>query len=308
MAKPFSLQIFLPFGEPSGLRIIDRPNWTGQGIAFPRSRVKQALAAEELQRTGVYILWNSDEALTVPQAYVGQSERVSDRIWSHEHEREFWTDGVAFTTKDESLNRAHVSYLESRLIQIATEAGRCTLENRNTPMLPILSRAAAADAEQYLDDLLDCLPIIGLRFFQPMERRIASEEVAEERLMLKLDHSNSKEERLRGVVAYGYELVDGFVILKDSLVAREESSRWVSRYEKGSQLRAELLEDGVLTIEGAPPNAYRFTRDHVFNSPSAAAGIVRAASGSGRDYWIDEAGRSLKELEELEVGGRGNLP
>lgn len=299
MAKPFSLQIFLPFGEPAGLRIVDRANWTGQGIAFPRGRVKQALAAEELQRTGVYILWDRDEAQPAPQVYVGQGERVSDRIRSHDREKDFWTDAVAFTTKDDSLNKAHVLYLESRLVQIAAEAGRCTLENGNTPTLSDIGQAATADTERYLDDLLDCLPIIGVRFFESLDPPSADAASDVEPLMLKLDHSDSPEERVQGIVAHGYELTDGFVVCKGSLAARQKSDAWAKRFPKSAAKRAQLIEEGALTDAGWPPNAYRFTRDCVFTSPSDAAGCVRAASGSGRDYWKDAEGKSLNDLAKL---------
>lgn len=299
MAKPFSLQIFLPFGEPAGLRIVDRANWTGQGIAFPRGRVKQALAAEELQRTGVYILWDRDETLTVPQVYVGQGEKVSDRIWSHDREKDFWTDAVAFTTKDDSLNRAHVLYLEARLVQIADAAGRCALENRTRPPLPNIGQAATADTERYLDDLLDCLPIIGVRFFESPERSSAGAASDAEPPMLKLDHSDSPEERVQGIIAYGYELIDGFVVCEGSLAARQESDAWAKRYPNSAAKRAQLIEEGALADVDFPPNAYRFTRDCEFTSPSNAAGCVRGASGSGRDYWKDEQGKSLKEREAL---------
>jgi hypothetical protein len=36
MADPFTIRIFVPDGDPEGVRIIDRLNWTGLGIAFPR--------------------------------------------------------------------------------------------------------------------------------------------------------------------------------------------------------------------------------------------------------------------------------
>ena len=36
MAEPFTIRIFVPDGDPEGVRIIDRMNWTGTGIAFPR--------------------------------------------------------------------------------------------------------------------------------------------------------------------------------------------------------------------------------------------------------------------------------
>ena len=299
MAKPFSLQIFLPFGEPAGLRIVDRASRTGQGIAFPRGRVKQALKVKGLQRTGVYILWDRNEALAVPQVYVGQSEKVSDRIWSHDREKDFWTDAVAFTTKDDSLNKAHVLYLESRLVQIAAEAGRCTLENGTTPTPPNIGEAQTADTERYLEDLLAYLPVIGVRFFESLDPPSADAAPDAEPLMLTLDHGNSREERVRDIVAHGYQLVDGFVVCKESLAARQESDAWAKSYRTSAAQRAQLIEEGVLTDVDCPPNAYRFTRDYVFTSPSAAAGFVRAASGSGRDYWKDAKGKSLNDLAKL---------
>jgi len=38
MADPFTIRIFAPNGDPEGVRLIDRMNWTGLGIAFPRSK------------------------------------------------------------------------------------------------------------------------------------------------------------------------------------------------------------------------------------------------------------------------------
>src|SRR5262249_15992125 len=38
MPDPFTIPIFVPDGDPEGVRLIDRMNWTGLGVAFPRSR------------------------------------------------------------------------------------------------------------------------------------------------------------------------------------------------------------------------------------------------------------------------------
>ena len=35
-ANRTTIRIFVPDGDPEGLRIIDRMNWTGLGIVFPR--------------------------------------------------------------------------------------------------------------------------------------------------------------------------------------------------------------------------------------------------------------------------------
>ncbi len=37
-ADPYTIRIFVPNGDPQGVRVIDRMNWTGQGIVFPREK------------------------------------------------------------------------------------------------------------------------------------------------------------------------------------------------------------------------------------------------------------------------------
>jgi hypothetical protein len=32
--RPFSIKVFLPNGQPDGLRIVDKSNWTGRGIVL----------------------------------------------------------------------------------------------------------------------------------------------------------------------------------------------------------------------------------------------------------------------------------
>jgi hypothetical protein len=56
MATPYSIRIFQLDGDPNGVRTIEKSNWTGQGLAFPRSLLAEASKRKELKRTGVYIL------------------------------------------------------------------------------------------------------------------------------------------------------------------------------------------------------------------------------------------------------------
>ena len=37
MAEPYTIRIFLVDGDPDGVKIVTRQNWTGWGIAFPRA-------------------------------------------------------------------------------------------------------------------------------------------------------------------------------------------------------------------------------------------------------------------------------
>ena len=56
MAGPFTIRIFVPDGDPEGVRLIDRMNWTGLGIVFPRSKWIEVRQRSEFIRAGVYIL------------------------------------------------------------------------------------------------------------------------------------------------------------------------------------------------------------------------------------------------------------
>ena len=55
---PFSLRIFVADGDPDGLRIVDRTNWSGKAVVFPRAAWAQPSVATrpELHQTGVYLL------------------------------------------------------------------------------------------------------------------------------------------------------------------------------------------------------------------------------------------------------------
>ena len=41
---PFSLRIFVADGDPDGLRIVDKSNWIGKALVFPRALLPQTRA------------------------------------------------------------------------------------------------------------------------------------------------------------------------------------------------------------------------------------------------------------------------
>jgi len=167
MADPFTIRIFVPDGDPEGVRLIDRMNWTGLGLVFPRSKWPEVRQRPELQRTGVYILVgysNQDDDL--PTLYIGQADGVRGRIESHYTGKDFWDWGVVFVSNSGGLNRAHVTWLEHALVKRANEAKRCHLDNGNSPQEPALSEAEKADTRAFLKEILQILPLVGLRAFE----------------------------------------------------------------------------------------------------------------------------------------------
>ncbi len=276
----FSVKIFVPAGDPEGLRVVEKSNWTGQGIVFPRSLFAEVCHREELKRIGVYVLWGPDRSGQLPRAYMGEGE-LRPRLASHAKNKDFWTHGVAFTSKDQSLNKAHVQHLEARLVQLAAEAKRCELDNDNVPQMPSLSDADKADAELYLADMLLCLPVVGMSFFEkPRGPAGKNREL----------YLSAKE-----IQARGYEGQGGFVVRSGSQAVKNEVA---SISTSSSELRKTLLSQSIFEDTGT---AYRFVQDYFFTSPSAASDVLLGRSSNGRIEWKDDEKRPLKEIQDAEV-------
>ena len=78
MPDAFTLRMFVPDGDPEGVRFIDRMNWTGLGIVFPRSKWPEVRNRAEFGRTGVYILTGYSEGdEDLPTVYVGQAAALA---------------------------------------------------------------------------------------------------------------------------------------------------------------------------------------------------------------------------------------
>lgn len=41
MARSYTIQILVPDGDPEGLKIIGKMNWTGLGLIFPRREARR---------------------------------------------------------------------------------------------------------------------------------------------------------------------------------------------------------------------------------------------------------------------------
>lgn len=81
--RPFSIRIFVPSGDPDGLRLVEKSNWSGIGLVFNRTNFKEALGREEIGRTGIYVLVGSSEDNALPVIYVGEGDPVQERLKSH---------------------------------------------------------------------------------------------------------------------------------------------------------------------------------------------------------------------------------
>jgi len=61
MAEAYTIRAFVPDGDPEGVKIVEILNWTGVGIALPRSACPKVRERAEFKRAGVYVLSGSAE-------------------------------------------------------------------------------------------------------------------------------------------------------------------------------------------------------------------------------------------------------
>jgi hypothetical protein len=281
--RGFSVKIFLPDGDPTGLKVIEKSNWTGTGLVIPRAIFAQAKLRSELDRAGVYLLVGEPERGPLPKVYVGEGDPVRPRLEQHGRAKDFWTHAVIFTSKDQNLNKAHVQRLESRLVELAMEAKRCVLDNGNVPQPPSLSEADTADVEAFLDDMRLCLPTLGYPFFEQTPRAPVADT---ETLLLKA----------RGVEGRGIWTPQGFVVYSGSQAAKDETG---SCHAYLRDTRAELVRQGVFRDAGP---LYELTQNYTFASPSTAAGVLVGRNMNGREAWKTVSGRTLKSIQDAKGG------
>ena len=277
-----TLKIFLAFGDPKRLRTAELSNWTGKAVAGPRSEFEKVLESEESLNSGVYLLTGTDPDTNKSAIYIGEAEYIRDRIKSH-LSKDFWNNIVFFITKDENLTKAHIRYIEGRLIEIAKSVDRLAVMNSqgSGAKLPESDRE---DMEVFLEKMLQVLPVLGIEAFVQATSKVESEA---EREMLTC--------KIKNVVASGYLTPNGIVVLAGSEAVLEERSsakKWPSVIAQ----RNKLIEEGGLAQDG---DKYVFIKDTEFSSSSSAAAVIHGGNANGLTAWVNENGKSLKELQNV---------
>lgn len=282
-----SIRVFLVDGTPGGLLTAEIMNWTGHVVAAPRSDLATLLKRFEAHRTGIYILLGDDpNKIGGTLAYIGEADDISKRLYEHGRPEEqggkdFWNRAILLTSKDTNLTKAHARYLESRLITLAREADRAVLTNGTAPPPLPLPEADVSDMEYFISQAKIVLPVLGVNLFRAgvvthKSRQSNSMNASRGDISPVFEMIVKK----YGISATAQEIDGEFNVIKGSTARLE----WEGVDDGYKRLREQLEKDGTLEI--TEDGRYRrFTRNQVFASPSAAAGVVAGRSANGRVEW-----------------------
>jgi hypothetical protein len=275
-----TIRIFLVHGDPKRLRTAELSNWTGKAVAGPRSEFEGVIGREESDSSGVYFLTGSDPESGKPALYVGEAEKIRDRVKAH-LEKDFWNQIVYFISKDENLTKAHIRYLEGKLIEQARHANRALVINGQSggSKLPESDRE---DMEVFLEKINQLLPVLGVELLVTAAGRAATNA---EKEMLYCE--------IKGLKARGRLTPSGFLVLKGSQAVMKERAS-VQKYPWPLNLRQRLKDEAVLSVS---EDHLVFMRDEEFSSRSAAAAVVHGGHANGLTAWKNKDGKTLKEIE-----------
>lgn len=291
-----SLELFFIDGKPDGMLTAEVFNWTGHILMAPRTRIAAALARKEARHAGAYILLGEKEG--APAAYIGEGDDVSLRIKNHDTRKDWWTSVVFITTGSNSLNKAHVQYLETRLIRIAKEVGTVSLDNGNTPELPTLSEAATANMEGYLEYLLMVLPALRVEIFVEKSVPISAVAAPVTRPVTRFELESGR----HGIRATA-RLEDGDFIVEANSGARKSWEGREAGHATYRQLYHELVDAGKIVLSG---EQRVFAESYAFKSPSAAAAVVLGRSANGQIEWkLEGTSRTYKDWEAEQIARSG---
>ena len=164
-------------------------------------------------------------------------------------------------------------------MEAAKEAKRYKLWNGNTPACPAISELERAVMTEFLGNLMLLTGTLGYKIFEPLSRPSP-------------DVKHYYVRGARGANARAAVTAEGIVVTEGSLAAGVHVP---STHEYVVTLRQKLVHEGVLVPEG---DAFRFSADYLFSSPSTAAAVVLGRTSNGRAEWKDAEGKSLRQNEE----------
>ena len=161
-----TIKMLLYDGSLNGVTNISDSAWDGGKMySAPRESINNLVSRADCKKYGVYLL------LSEQQVYVGQAVDLERRTKQHLADKEWWSQVVLMTTKDDSFTASDIDYLESRLIDLAAKAGTSDSDNKKKGNRQKVDEFREAELEQYLEEALFLLELIGVRVFKKEARK-----------------------------------------------------------------------------------------------------------------------------------------
>ncbi|MFA7436842.1 GIY-YIG nuclease family protein [Castellaniella sp.] len=282
MSQAKTIQIFLPAGDPQGIRVAEITTRIVQAIEVPRKLLPDFIAMPESGQVAVYFLFGQGEDGISPKLYIGQTGDLRKRLALHNKEKDFWQRAVVLISRTNSLTQTHALFLEWLCIQQAKAIGRYQTENGNDGSKPHTPAPLEADCHEIFDTGRTLLATLGYPVFKSLssgEGRSTKD--------TELFYCNRA-----GTKAVGEYTEEGFVVLKGSV--GRGTVRKAYLHQAYAKHRETLMQEGKVALEDG---VLVFKEDVLFGTPSGAAAAIVGAAANGWREWKNDKGITLDELK-----------
>lgn len=277
MSRPLTIQLYLPDGNPKGLRISELTTSVVRIVEVPRAMLGSFQKLPESRQVGVYFLFGGDKSAN-GHVYVGQSSNVGARLATHNSRKDFWTTAWVVVFNSPHFTPTHTLYMEYESIRLANQAQRFTLENGNRGQKPPISFGLQADADNAMDTIRLLLDALQFPLFEPRASLLG----------LLATHTMYYCSSM-GMEVKGHYTENGFMILAGSTAIRK-----VAMFLQGTpveKLREQLYASRILCLQ---ENRLVFTQDHAFSSVHEATSVILGRQSNVENEWFDADGSALR--------------
>ena len=301
-----TIQIYLPKGNPRGLRLAEMTTRTVRLIEIPRIHIDDFFAMPDANQVGLYFLIGDTDSIDKPLLYIGQTGDLKTRLNQH-HKKDFWTRAFVMLSTNNSMTQTHALYMEHKAIATALDVGRYELKNGNSGNKPHTPDPLKADCEELFHTLDVLLSTLGQPIFESLaiHDSLYSNETDAHKLTTPTDVKVKKTAeisptkpipvlfyyKVKDGDAQGYYDDDGFVVLAGSLIRQTQTS---SAPPFVTKLKESLLSSGKLIAVN--DTSYKLTENHLFKTPSGASSLVSGRSTNGWIEWKNAAGQTLDSI------------
>lgn len=299
-----TIQIYLPKGNPRGLRLAEMTTRTVRLIEIPRIHIDDFFAMADANQVGLYFLIGETESTEKPLLYVGQTGDLKRRLNQHD-DKDFWTRAFVMLSTNNSMTQTHALYMEHKAIATATQVGRYEIKNGNNGNRPHTPDPLKADCEELFHTLDVLLSTLGQPIFESLaiHDSFNSNETDKHKTITSAKAVKEIEEflikptpvlfyyKVKDGDAQGYYDDDGFVILAGSLIRQAQTP---SAPPFVTKLQESLLSNGKLIAIN--DKSYKLTENQLFKTPSGASALVSGRSTNGWIEWKNEAGQTLDSV------------
>lgn len=285
--RPQTIQIYLPGGDPRGIRVAEITTRIVQVLEVPRSLLSTFLAMPESDQVAVYFLVGEGDDGAEPRVYVGQSGDLRARLTQHHKQKDFWERVLVVGLRTDSLTQTHALFLEWHCMQAIQKAGRFVAENGNKGVRPHTPAPLEADCLEIFETGHMLLATLGYPLFDAVAMSTAGGG-DDQPFFCKSSGADGR----------GMYTSDGFVVLRGSRGRKDIVASLVGT--ASASHRESLIEAGVLAVDG---DMVMFTRDHLFRTPSGAAIALMGRTANGWLEWKSKDGQTLDALKRQTIIG-----